>query len=95
MKTFIQAIVYLALVLMLAMFASCGPKEVEPITNTDAYTWRAEVLENNTITYVNMTYNERQVYYPKDSVWVDLATHRINDTADNTMRCVLRICKIN
>jgi hypothetical protein len=50
---------------------------------------RAKVVENNTITYCVLTPTERKAVRSGDTVWLDLGSHRINDTADNTMRAVL------
>lgn len=95
MKTLIQVILYLAFVFILASFASCSSSEPTPAPITAVYTWRAKVLENNTITRVNMQYDERQSYNPHDSVWVNLDTHQVDDTAENTMLCELIQCRIN
>jgi hypothetical protein len=50
---------------------------------------RARVLENNTITYCYLDSTQQLVYIPRDSVWLDMVTHRINDTSNTTMKVVL------
>lgn len=51
---------------------------------------RAEVLENNTVTYCILNDSEIEIYHPNDTVWLNLNTHTIDDTSDNTMMCVLK-----
>lgn len=89
-KTSVQVIVYTLLVYGLAMLASCSNDKGQPLTSEQLqYHWRAQVMENNTITPVYMTMGERLLYEAGDSVWVDLRTHRVNDTSENTMLCRL------
>lgn len=52
-------------------------------------TVRIKVLENSTISYVRLDSIELSVVYPLDSIWVNLATHRMDDTCNTTMRCVV------
>lgn len=52
---------------------------------------RIQILENNTISYVQVPANLLGVYKIGDTVWVDLGNHIINDTANYTMKGVL--CK--
>ena len=97
MRYCIQPIAYVVLIFGILLLTSCGASTPKPKRETPAgatpYHWRAQVLENSTITLVKMTLDERMVYEEGDSVWVDLATHRINDTLDNTMLCRLITCR--
>ena len=50
---------------------------------------RSRVLENNTMTFVKMTYEEALLFRPLDTVWVNLETHKVDDTCRSAMKCVL------
>lgn len=50
---------------------------------------RIKVLENHTISYVELTTTQQMVYRPLDTVWVNLSTHAIDDTSNYTMAAVL------
>ncbi len=92
MRYLIQPIVYVVLIFGILFLTSCGSKpNVSP--KSYSYHWRAQVMENNTITVVKMTLDERLFYRDGDSVWVDLGTHRVNDTMENTMLCRLITCR--
>lgn len=49
-------------------------------------TKRVVVLENNTISFVHVPIGLDSIYRINDTVWVNLITHRIDDTDDNTMK---------
>jgi len=51
---------------------------------------RAIVLENNTISYCTLDSREKEIYHPGDTVWLDMSTHRINDTSTHTMKVILK-----
>lgn len=53
-------------------------------------TYKIKVLENNTTSHVRIPTHLSNIYSYSDTVWVDLATHTINDTLDNTMQCVIQ-----
>lgn len=100
LSTLKLVIIYTLLVFGLALLiSSCGA--TNPPTNVTAptedvllYIWRAKVLENGTITRVEMTRDERIGYQPNDTVWVNLRTHRVDDASDSTMACVLGSCRL-
>jgi hypothetical protein len=50
---------------------------------------RAKVLENGTVTYCTLDDRKKEIYHPNDTVWLNLATHQIDDTSSNTMQVVL------
>lgn len=54
-------------------------------------TIRAKQLEPQAsiITLVKLTPEEWEHYMPGDTAWVNLETHRIDDTCNTTMACVL------
>lgn len=82
------AIVLLALCLC---FMSCtsGSGNRLSQTNVSDSVVRAKVVENNTIAYVRINRNIIRSYEPGDTVWVNLATHRIDDVSDISMKAVL------
>jgi hypothetical protein len=57
-------------------------------------TKRVVVLENNTVSFVNIPRNLDSIYHDFDTVWVNLLTHRIDDRDTNTMMCVINPSKI-
>jgi hypothetical protein len=48
------------------------------------------VLENNTVSYVNIPRGLDSVFTYNDTVWVNRLTHRIDDTDSFTMKCVIK-----
>lgn len=94
MRYCIQPIAYVVLIFGILLLTSCGASTPQNGPHHTPYHWRAQVMENNTIVVVKMTLDERAIYKPGDSVWVDLATHRVNDTLDNTMLCRLVTCRL-
>ena len=50
---------------------------------------RAKVLESNTITYVRLPVDKFDIYRDKDTVWVNLQNHTIDDTCTTAMQCVI------
>lgn len=89
MKTLIQVIAYLLIVFGLASLTSCASLTDKPVFA------RATVLENGTITWVTLKVSEQSTLVTGDSVWVDLRHHQINDTLENTMKCVLNITPVD
>lgn len=49
---------------------------------------KVRILENNTCTIIKIT--QAEIKLLKDTVWVNLATHRIDDISDNTMKAVFQ-----
>jgi len=47
---------------------------------------RVRVLENNTITYCDV---KNYTYKAGDTLWIDLAKHIVDDTAQYTMKAVV------
>lgn len=52
-------------------------------------TVRARVAENNTITIIQLTDDQRNILWIGDTVWIDLRTHTINDTSNTAMKAVI------
>jgi len=52
-------------------------------------TKRVIVLENNTISFVHIPIGLDSIYRMNDTVWVNLITHRIDDTDNNTMKALI------
>ena len=50
---------------------------------------RVLVLENNTVSYVHVPRGLDSVYRNNDTIWVNLETHKIDDTCNTTMMGVL------
>lgn len=50
---------------------------------------RVIVLENNTVTHLNLMQRQWNITKVNDTVWVDLNTHTINDTCNTAMKCVV------
>ena len=89
-------------VVVIVTLASCGMGEntastsdamiathVKIMNEAHTYARRVHVLENGTISYVNFTPDNQQVFTYGDSVWVNLATHQIDDTCSSAMMCVI------
>lgn len=53
-------------------------------------TRRVEILENNTISFVHIPRSLDSVYKTYDTVWVNLVTHRIDDSDSLTMMGVIK-----
>lgn len=53
-------------------------------------TRRVVILENNTISFVHIPRALDSVYKIDDTVWVNLVTHRIDDTCNTTMMAVIK-----
>lgn len=53
-------------------------------------TKRVVVLENNTVSFVRIPIGLDSVYRISDTVWVNMETHRIDDTCSTTMMCVIK-----
>lgn len=94
MKQFTLELLIIIVVLIAVLASSCANTSKGEIR--DKYgdiqrptVWRARVLENRTITYVNIPADMRDIYRPCDTVWVNLTTHMIDDTAENTMQCTI------
>ena len=86
MKSF--KLICLLLSILAVLATSCGTDNT-PKNNQITHVWRAKVLENGSIVPVYTTYGECGLYHMTDSVWVNLATHRVDDTCTTTMLCVL------
>jgi hypothetical protein len=53
-------------------------------------TKRVVILENNTISFVRIPSSLDSVYKVNDTVWVNLVTHKIDDTCNTTMMAVIK-----
>lgn len=51
---------------------------------------RAKIVESGVITQCRLTSDQKWTLQSGDSVWLDVATHRIDDTARFTMKAVLQ-----
>jgi len=82
------------LISLFCVFTSCNDVDTKPRhagNDTPSFIfYRAVILENNTISYCKVPERLKDVYYSNDSVWLNLATHTIDDTSANTMRAVLQ-----
>lgn len=78
------AILFLMMVLGLASLSSCA-KTAENMP----FKRQITVLENGDKDWIALTEQEYLVHQHGDSVWVDLSAHRIDNTSDTTMLCVL------
>jgi hypothetical protein len=78
------------LMLMVAIaisIASCQhPESTPPLYKTK----RVVVLENNTVSFVRIPTGLDTVYRNNDTVWVNMETHKIDDTSSTTMMCVIK-----
>ncbi len=52
-------------------------------------TVRIKVLENSTISYVRLDTTQLKVLHDQDTIWVNLATHLMDDTCNTTMGSVV------
>lgn len=92
-RTITTIIIYLLLVYGLAMLTSCGGNIDTVANNTDLQKpvlRRVHVLENGSVSYVIIRPGLDSVYRCYDTVWVNLNTHRIDDTDSTTMLCILQ-----
>jgi len=65
-------------------------KRIPPIVQmSSTVPTRVKIIENGTISYVNLTPEEEKVYRPADTVWVNLETHKVDDTCSTTMKGVI------
>jgi hypothetical protein len=74
--------------LSMLLFSCTGVEVTKTETNQPA-SLRVKVLENSTITYCDINARERSVLRPLDTIWVNLATHRIDDTCTTAMKAVI------
>ena len=51
---------------------------------------RVVVLENNTVSFVHVPVGLDSIYRAGDTVWVNLITHRIDDSDTLTMMSVIK-----
>lgn len=91
-KTFIGLVCLLTLL-------SCGSRSGNRQTTSEpdekkvpkvSAVYRVKILENGTISYCNLTLDEQLSMHPLDTVWVNLATHRIDDTCTTAMKGVIQ-----
>lgn len=65
---------------------SCNYPESQPPFKTK----RVVILENNTISFIHVPLGLDSVYRTNDTVWVNLVTHRIDDSDSLTMMAVIK-----
>lgn len=65
---------------------SCQHPDSKPTFKTK----RVIVLENNTVSFVNIPNHLDSVYRDNDTVWVNMITHRIDDSDSSTMMAVIK-----
>ena len=75
---------FMLMVAIAFSIASC--QEQAPTFKTK----RVVILESNTISFVHIPIGLDSVYRVDDTVWVNLITHRIDDTDSNTMSGVIK-----
>jgi hypothetical protein len=101
MKTVFQTIALLLLALSFC-FVSCTSKSGHLLDNKKQVsqqttvidmgvdsTVRVKVLENSTISYAIINKSVVNSFRPYDTVWLNMKTHRIDDTDTNTLKVVL------
>jgi len=67
-----------------------SPVEAEQIHEfKDTVLRRIKILEQNVISYVKLSPEEQDIFRYLDTIWVDLASHTINDTAKQAEICVI------
>ena len=59
-------------------------------TQTTFRTRRIVVLENNSVSFINIPSHLDSVYRTNDTVWVNLFTHRIDDLDSSAMMSVIK-----
>jgi uncharacterized transporter YbjL len=66
-------------------------KKTEHITYrpVDGYLNRVKILENNTISYVNLNTNQKNTINFYDTVWVNLDKHTVDDIDTVAMKGVI------
>ena len=77
------------LLLMVAIAFSIVSCQHPETRVTPFKTKRVVVLENNTISFVHVPIGLDSIYRINDTVWVNLITHRIDDTDNNTMKALI------
>lgn len=50
---------------------------------------RVRILENNTVTHVDIPSSEEKLYKPNDTIWINLSTHKIDDIDTSAMKAVI------
>lgn len=76
----------LYLVAVALSIASCEHPESKPQFKTK----RVVILETNTISFVHIPNTLDSIYRNEDTVWVNLLTHRIDDSDSLTMMAVIK-----
>lgn len=79
----------IASALIIASLVSCTGTQNEIRKPSPTPLVRVKVVENGTISHVVLTHEQKMTLRYRDTVWVDLATHTINDTAQYTMKAIL------
>ena len=77
---------FLSLVAIALSIVSCEHPESQPQFKTK----RVVILENNTISFVHIPNALDSIYRNEDTVWVNLLTHRIDDSDSLTMMAVIK-----
>lgn len=87
-------IVFVLVIIGLCM-SSCDSKSgkwnQKPPENTSVSVFpvRARVLENSTMSYVDLTFKQKLLFQSGDTIWLNLDTHLVDDTAQFTMKAEL------
>lgn len=85
--------VYLLLLLIIGISipacqsTAAQPHTVKPVVEL----FRVTVLENHTVSYITIDADKVRLYRAGDHVWVNLATHSIDDITDSSMKCRLHM----
>ena len=77
---------FLLMVSIAFSIVSCEYPESKPQFKTK----RVVILENNTISFVHIPNTLDSIYRNEDTVWVNLLTHRIDDSDSLTMMAVIK-----
>ena len=76
----------LLMVAIALSIASCNYPESKP----SFVTKRIVVLENNTVSFIHVPTGLDSIFRYEDTVWVNLLTHRIDDSDSLTMMAVIK-----
>jgi len=78
--------IVLAIIISIIVALSSCNTESKPAFKTK----RVVILENNTISFVHIPNTLDSIYRNEDTVWVNLLTHRIDDSDSLTMMAVIK-----
>jgi len=80
------AILLAIIISIIVALSSCEHPESKPLYKIK----RVVILETNTISFVHIPNTLDSIYRNEDTVWVNLLTHRIDDSDSLTMMAVIK-----